>query len=213
MPVINIDDLNAADFLDYMNKVDFIYENVGDVLDTFEPDEILSVLEGTVESGEKSWKFQSDILKNISDRSKHGQKAVENVAKKVGISRSYAFDLLKINEKIFSKDPSTRRLPGLTISHYFAVVRSISKIKNPIEILNKASDEGWSTVDLKKYIANNGKEVEKEYKTEYFKLELQEDFDQLSKTWASSKKIGGGAYIVKDTNGVEYLELKTITER
>ncbi len=213
MPVININDLNAADFLDYMSKVDFIYENVGDVLDTFEPDEVLSVLEGTVENGERSWKFQSDILRNIHDRSKHGQKAVETVAKKVGISRSYAFDLLKINEKIFTKDPSTRRLPGLTISHYFVVIRAYSKIKNPIEMLNKASDEGWSTVDLKAYIRNNGKDVEKEYKTEYFKLDFQDGFDQLTKTWASSKKIGGGAYIIKDTNGIEYLELKTITEK
>lgn len=213
MPVVDIKKLDAAEFLNYMNNVDYIYENADDVIDNFEPDEVVAMLESTVYTGERAWKFQSDLLKNIHDRSKFGQKAVENVAKKVGISRSYAFDLLKINQKIFSKDPSTKLLPNLTISHYFAVIRALSKIKNPIEILNKASDEEWSTVDLKKYLKNNGKEVTKEILTDYYKLEKLEDFDQSTKTWASSKRIAGGAYIMKDSNGDEYLELKTIVEK
>lgn len=212
MPEINIKDFNASEFLAYMNKVDFIYDNAGLIMDKFNPDEVLSMLEGTVHNSEKSWKFQSDILKNVHDRSKFGQKAVENISKKVGISRAYAFDLLKINEKIFSQNPSTRNLPNLSISHYFTVVRAWNKINNPIELLFKASDEEWSTTDMRDYIKSNGAEVIKTITTEYFKIEKVEDFDQSKKSWESSKRLAGGVYIMTDTTGDQYLEVKTITK-
>jgi uncharacterized protein (DUF697 family) len=195
------------------DKVDVLIgqvDTLGNVFESFDSEikemdgeQIVRFLDGMVNLGDKTWKIQADIIRHISKRSKYGDKAVETVAKKVSISRAYAFDLLKIAENIFEKDQTTRNLPGLGVGHYSIIVRNLSRIKAPIELLKKASDEGWSTVDLKKNI--QGKKVEKKFKTVYYKMTEEKT---PPTEWSSTKRISNKAYIMKDKNGTKFLEFK-----
>jgi len=201
-------EFDAGKVIDFFNGVTGVCENIGPYLKTLTPEQVLALLEKAIEMGEKTWMFQADLLKVINEKSKYSDKAIETVAVQLGMSRSYAFELYKISKKLLTPHKELRSLPNLNVGHFTAVVRAWNKVDKPVEVLKKASDEQWSTTDLKKSI--QGKKVEKTYKMEYYKLERKRDIADMD--WSEYKRISPRVYICTDRNGVKYLELKVFDE-
>lgn len=196
--------IDISKILDYFTGVTDVCINVPAVFDQIDGETVVELLEKAWNMGEKTWMLQAELLRLINDRSKYGDKAVENVAKQIGITRSYAFDLYKIAKNLLSQDEGLKNLPNLSVSHYITVIRNLKKVKDPIDILKLASDEGWSTKDLKKAI--DGEKVEREYSINYFSMA---EADVRDKEWAMYERISEKAYICKDRLGNMFLELKT----
>lgn len=116
------------------------------------------VLTQALTMGQKTWVLQSYLLKHAADTAgpRLRAKAIMDLAKEVGMTRSSAYDLIKINEEILSKDFSVTTLPFLTISHFRKIIRLSDLIKkqklDPIELLNEASDNNWTVVHLQNHI-------------------------------------------------------------
>lgn len=108
--------------------------------------------------GEKTWVLQSFLLRHAAETAgpKLRSKAIKELAKEVYMERSKAYDLIKINEEILSKDLSVANLPLIGISHFQKIVRLnhiITKKKlDPIELLKEASDKNWTVVQLQNKI-------------------------------------------------------------
>ena len=175
------------------------------IIDDLSSDEILSLFEKSLEMGEASWMLQADVFRVVSAKTKYGDKMVESIAKRFNIKRSYAFDLKNVSKEFLTKDRSTRKLPNIGKTHFIVALRNKNYVDDPIEFLKKASDNSWSTVDLKKAMV--GKKVEKTHTTEYFKLEKKKiDSD---KEWAKMERISDRVWIHTDRAGDKYLQLKT----
>lgn len=116
------------------------------------------VLTQALTMGQRTWVLQSFLLTHAADTAgpKLRSKAIKELAKEVGMERSKAYDLIKINEEILSKDLSVANLPELGISHFQKIVRlseTIAKKKlDPIKLLEEASDKNWSVVQLQNMI-------------------------------------------------------------
>lgn len=116
------------------------------------------VLTQALTMGQRTWVLQSFLLTHAADTAgpKLRSKAIEALAKEVGMERSKAYDLIKINEEILSKDLNVANLPFLGISHFQKIVRLSGVIANkkldPIKLLEKASEENWTVVQLENTI-------------------------------------------------------------
>jgi len=116
------------------------------------------VLTQALTMGQRTWVLQSFLLTHAADTAgpKLRSKAIEALSKEVGMERSKAYDLIKINEEILSKDLSVANLPFLGISHFQKIVRLsgviANKKLNPIKLLEKASEENWTVVQLENTI-------------------------------------------------------------
>lgn len=169
-------------------------------------EELLALLEALKDSNTKAWVVQSDILRHIHESAgKFKNKAIISVANDLDFSRGYCFALLKINKKIFDVAEDLRRAPKLTITHFAHVVNNLKRITDPIELLRKASEEGWSTSQMKAYI--RGITPINNYTLSYFKIEESTTVSQNT-NWSMVEKISPKANILTAQNGDKYLELK-----
>ena len=204
------DSIDISKIMNYFDGINGVCKNIEPVFEDMDADNIVDLLGKAHELGESTWKLQADLIRLINDKSKRGQKAVEDVAKELGISRSYAFELYKISKELLSKDEELRNDQNLLIGHYSAVIRAFDKIKDPIAFLKKASDDNLTPTDLKKLIA--GKKIDKKFELKYYKLSEEDAKNFKDKEWAVTKKISNAAYIMKDRNGNSYLELKIFND-
>jgi len=197
---------------DVSNNLNQWIENADDIkpiLENSDFEEVMEFLKTTLESGEKSWMVQSDIIRYFHDRAKYGKKVVKELASELGLSKSYCYDLLNINKEIFDKDPNLRQAAILNVSHFAYVIKNLKRIPDPVILLQKAVEESWSVQQLKSHIM--GRPVEKVYISTYYKV-TEDDTVNDDTEWSTATKLSNTSNLLKDGEGNVYLELKTLSE-
>lgn len=144
--------------VNYMEHLGIALDKLPTEFNSLDETVLKEVLTQALTMGQKTWVLQSYLLKHAADTAgpKLRAKAIMDLAKEVGMTRSSAYDLIKINEEILSKDFSVTTLPFLTISHFRKIIRLndliVKQKLDPIELLNEASDNNWTVVHLQNHI-------------------------------------------------------------
>lgn len=144
--------------INYMEHLGIALDKLPIEFDSLNETSLKEVLTQALDMGQKTWVLQSFLLKHAADTAgpKLRAKAIVDLAKEVGMTRSKAYDLIKINEEILSKDFSVTTLPFISISHFQKIVRLndiiVKQKLNPIDLLNEASDNNWTVVQLQNKI-------------------------------------------------------------
>lgn len=199
--------LETSELIDSMSTLQSVFENSRPFLTELSADEIISLLQESVSMEEKSWMFQSDIVRIIHDKTRHGDKAVVAVARDLGLSKSHCYNLININKEFFDRDPSLRNLPNITVGHFLSCLPFLAT-KDPedlIDVIKQASDETWSPTEVKKFL--KGEEITRTVTLQHFKLTEVERFSEDT-TWASRTSYGPRASILVAPNGDKFLETK-----
>lgn len=202
--------LETDKLINYMTSLETVFENSRPFLTELSAEEIISLLQESVSMGEKSWMFQSDIIRIINDKTRHGDKAVLAIARELGLSKSHCYNLININKEFFDRDSTLRNLPNLTIGHFLKALKYLPT-KDPedlIDVLKQASDETWSCVDVDKFLKDQP--LERTVTIQHFKLEEVERFPEDT-SWAETQRFGQKISILKAPNGDLILEKKTFS--
>lgn len=200
--------IDIGNIINYFSGVTDVCLNIPTVFEQLDADTIVDLLEKAWNMGEKTWMLQAELLKLINDRSKHGDRAITHVAKELGITRSYAYDLYKIAKDILAKDETLKNLPNLNVSHFVACIRNAKKIVDPVDILKQASDEAWSVVEMKRFI--NGEKIDRTFETKFYKL-TEINVDQ--EDWVVSDRLCERSSLHRDKKGDFICELKIYNDQ
>ena len=199
----------VGSLINYINSMNDVMFNMQDILDDIEVDDIVSLIEVANDNSRANWVFVSDLLSNVHKRSKYGDKAIDEIAKEVGMSRSYCFELLKINDQIFKRDSTLRESKFLTVTHFTNAIRNAKDPEDAIDYLKEADDQQLSAKELTMAIKNQNPDIRRDQKTEYFEITPIDKKAIEDKQWQEQKKLASNIYLMTDLKGVKYLEVKT----
>lgn len=195
--------------INYMENLGIVLDKLPDKFSSLNNLSLKEVLTQAIAMGQKTWVLQSYLLKHAADVAgpKLRNKAIVELAKEVGIARTKAYGLIRINEEILQKDFNVTTLDFIGISHFLKIVNLIDTIKkqklDPIKLLEDASENSWTVSKLESIITGTTPIEYEEvwYEAKVIKQPLVD----------STKNVSLNTYVDKyEDNNKIYLKVKQI---
>ena len=195
--------------INYMENLGIVLDKLPDKFSSLNNLSLKEVLTLAIAMGQKTWVLQSYLLKHAADVAgpKLRNKAIVELAKEVGIARTKAYGLIRINEEILQKDFNVTTLDFIGISHFLKIVNLIDIIKkqklDPIKLLEDASENSWTVSKLENIITGTTPIEYEEvwYEAKVIKQPLVD----------STKNVSLNTYVDKyEDNNKIYLKVKQI---
>lgn len=195
--------------INYMENLGIVLDKLPDKFSSLNNLSLKEVLTQAIAMGQKTWVLQSYLLKHAADVAgpKLRNKAIVELAKEVGIARTKAYGLIRINEEILQKDFNVTTLDFIGISHFLKIVNLIDIIKkqklDPIKLLEDASENSWTVSKLENIITGTTPIEYEEvwYEAKVIKQPLVD----------STKNVSLNTYVDKyEDNNKIYLKVKQI---
>ena len=195
--------------INYMEGAGIVMKTLPKEFSSLNSDLIPEILKQTVEFQQDAWVLQSFLLCHAADSSpkKGKNEVIEEIAKNVGLSRSIAYDLIKINKTIIAKDFDIVKLPFLNLAHFKTVIRLEKDIEakklDSIELLKKANDNLLTAVDLENEIKGLSKAetVVKWY-------EVKEVNEPTTKEWQAEVRLNINAEKFVSEDGKTFIKIR-----
>lgn len=147
-----------GDVLNYLQLAEITLANIPKELDDADDETIVDLLRQSMTMDQKTWVLQSFILYYKYEQASKNKKtqAIKEVAESINMSKSAAFDLLKIYKYILNYDMDIARLPYLNKNHFITIIRNLDTIESNnqdvLELLKKANDDVMTAVQLNNFI-------------------------------------------------------------
>lgn len=196
--------------LNYMEQIGVVMESIPKEFTSLNSDILSDILRKTVEFSQDAWVLQSYLLCHAVESSpkKGKNKVITTLAEAVGISRSTAYDLVKINKNILSQDFEIVKLPFLTLSHFKTMIVLEKELEakklDPIKLLKRASEEKLNAVDLE----NEIKGIKKaETVVKWYEVKECKEAP-TNKDWQVETRLNTNAEKFISEDGITYIKIR-----